>query len=362
MAITIGLKREFEFTGNDNNGDPCIFPRATNSAIFVQAFNFKTKQITQESDSYTAFPFVIKIGSSLVGIYSEGDSHADSDRQIMIRSDDNGDTWQSAVFYTNSTGVFNFSLLVGILAAGSKAVFKVWTVYNNAGVFSASTQSTAIYGGLNYALWSRAITAPAGKLWRTGYATNGSNIQAALFESSDNGTTWVGKSVIFSGTGLFNEADIVNTTGSTWIAYCREDGGANNPLYKSTSTDNGATWSVPSLVPVSDINGRQPNLLKLTDGSIILATGDRSGVSGYGGSAGDAAYGFDTTGVTIFRSTDNGATWSFRTRISAIFSTDGGQPMVNETTAGRIAVVFYVRRSTKTKPVIASCYLDVANL
>ena len=361
MTIAIALKREFEFVGNDLNNDPCLFPRNTNNETFVQAFNFKTQQISGDSSGYAAFPYVIRIGLSIVGIYSDGESHAASARQIMIRSDDNGATWQSVEFYNNSTGVFNFSLLVGLLASGQKAVFKVWTVFNNGGTFSATAQSTVSYGGLTYALWSRVTNAPDGKLWRTGYATNGGNQQSALFESSDNGTSWSGKSIMFSGTGFFNESDLVNTTGSTWIAYCREDGGVGNPIYKSVSTDDGATWGASTLIDTALISGRQPNLTKLSDGSIILATGDRFGVSGYSG-GGSTTNGFDTTGITIFRSTDNGDTWSFRTRISATFSTDGGQPMVIETTAGRILVVFYRRDVRPSTPMIASCSLDVANL
>lgn len=363
MSITIGVKREFEFTASDENADGCLIPRHPVNHVFVQAFNFKTQQIAEADGKYLAFPFVISIGSSLVGIYSDGESHAASDKQVMIRSDDNGATWSSVEFFVNATGVFNTSLLTDLIADGDTAVFKVWTVKNTAGVFSVTTASTVSYGGLTYALWSKAAPGPSSKLYRTGYATNGSDTQTALFESADGGVTWSGVAVMFSGAGkLFNEADLVNTSGTNWLAVCREDSGSSNPLYTATSTDDGATWSAASLLTAASINGRQPNLSMLSDGSIILATGDRAGVSGYSGSAGDQVAGFDTTGITVFRSTDSGSTWSFRTRIAPIFSTDGGQPYVNETTAGRICVVYYTRKTTKTEPVIASSSLDVANL
>ena len=363
MPITIGLRREFEFTGNDENNDPCLFPRHTANHVFVQAFGFRTKTIASEQPRYLGFPFIVKLGSSLVGIYSEGDSHANSDRQIIIRSDDGGVTWQSTVFFTAATGAFNFSLLESLLTDGQSVLLKVWTVKNVSGVFSATQNSTVSFGGLTYALWSKAVDAPGGKLFRTGYASNGTGTQTALFESSDGGLTWVGKSVIFlSGSLLFNEADIVNTTGTNWLAVVREDSGASNPLYRANSTDGGDTWSAATIFPASAINGRQPNLTKMSDGSILLATGDRSGTSGYGGSAGDQVVGFDTTGITLFRSTDNGANWSFRTRLSPMFSTDGGQPYVNETNSGTINVVFYTRVMTKSSPVIASVTMTYANL
>jgi hypothetical protein len=363
MTVVVGVKREYEFTANDLNSDPCIFPRHPVNHVFVQAFGFATKQIAEQDGQYLAFPYAIKIGASLIGIYSDGDAHASSDKQVMIRSDDGGLSWDSVDFYVAAVGSFDFSLLTDLLSPGQTAVFKVWTVKNTAGVFSATANPAVVYGGLTYALWSRAVDGPSGKLYRTGYATNGADTQTALFESSDGGTTWTGKAVMFSGAGkLYNEADLVNTSGSNWLAFVREDSGASNPIYSATSADDGATWSAPTLLTVTSINGRQPNLTKLSDGSIILATGDRSGGSGYGGSAGDQVAGFDTTGITVFRSTDNGSTWSFRTRLAPISSTDGGQPMVVETTAGRICCVYYGRKSTKTQPVIASALLDVANL
>lgn len=363
MPVTIGVKREYEFTGNDLNNDACIFPRDPRNHVFVQAFNFSTKKIASDPAKYLAFPFAVKLGSSIVGIYSDGDSHAASSKQIMFRSDDSGATYSTVTFYDSLTLQFDLSLLTGLLAVGESVVLKVFTVKNVAGTLTPYTTSTVSYGGLSYALWSRAYPATGGKLFRTGYATNGADTNAALFESSDGGVTWAGKAVMFAtATRQYSEADIVNTSGTNWLAVCREDTGASNVLYTSTSTDDGATWSVPAALATTSINGRQPNLTKLSDGSIILATGDRSGSSGYAGSAGDQVTGFDTTGITIFRSTDAGATWSFRTRTSPIYSTDGGQPHVVETTAGRIAVIHYVRITTKTQPVIASELLDVANL
>lgn len=362
MPVVVGVKREFEFTGNDLKGDACLFPRSPTNHVFSQAFNFRTKRIGVRPGRYLAFPVQVKIGSSQIVLYSDGDSHASSEKQIMSRSDDNGVTWVSVDFYIAATGVFDFSLLTGLLGAGQSVVLKVWTVKNTGGVFSATTASTVSFGGLTYSLWSRAVAGPGGKLYRTGYAANGADTQTALFESSDNGTTWVGKAVMFATAGRnYSECDIVNTTGTNWLAIVREDTGAFNPLYSALSADDGATWGAPTLLATTAINGRQPNLTKLSDGSIILATGDRSGVSGYGG-YGDQNTGFDSTGITLWRTTDNGATWSFRTRISPIYSTDGGQPHVVETTTGRICCVFYVRQSVKTQPIVASASLDVANL
>lgn len=361
MPIAIGFKREYEFTGADLNGDPCIFPRCVSNHIFVQAFNFKTKNIVM-NDAYTAFPYVTKTQSgAIVGICSNGDAHASSDRQILFTSIDGGLTFTVVEdFYTAATQAFNLTYLTSLLQEGEVITLKVWNFKKFGGAITYTTTSTVINGADTWAIWSRPKSTNNGKLYRTGYKTGG---VTALLESTDGGMSWQYKSTIFSEVGkLFNEADIVNTTPDTWIAYCRADGEAGNPLYKSVSTDNGATWSAATIVDVALMDGRQPNLTKLSDGSIILATGDRSGASGYTANGQAVQSLYPTTGITIFRSTDNGITWSFRTRISPIYSTDGGQPFVVETAAGRVFCAFYVRRNINEKPIISSCSFDVSNL
>lgn len=364
MPVTIGNKREYEFTGNDLNNDPCIFPRLPSNHVFVQSVTFRTKNIVI-TGNYSAFPFVEKLHGVIVGICSDGPAHAQSARQVMFVSKDNGITYAvNENFFINDTLQYDFSLLEDVMVDGDILVLKTFTIKKVAGVISATINPFVNVSGKNYAVWSRPQL--KGSTWyRTGYyfdSVNGTS-DTALFTSTDK-ENWTFKAIMFTGAGkIFTEADLVNTTGSTWISYCREDSNGNsNPLYKSLSTDDGTTWSAPVMQDVLVMDGRQPNLTKLSDGSIILATGDRSGSSGHAGSAGDIIWGSNTTGITIFRSTDGGSTWSFRTRIAPIFSTDGGQPFVVETTAGRIMCAYYARRRTKDRPIVASCSLDVANL
>ena len=361
MPISIALKREYEFIGSDLNNDPCIFPRSISNHVFVQAFNFKTKNIVM-SDTYTAFPYVTKTQSGvIVGICSDGDAHASSDRQILFTSTDGGLTFTVVEdFYTAATQTFNLTHLTSLLQEGEVITLKVWNFKKVEGVITYTTTSTVVENGNTWAVWSRPKETNDGKLYRTGYKVGG---VTALLQSSDGGMSWQYKSTMFSSLGkFFNECDIVNTSGNIWIAYCRADGETGNPLYKSTSTDNGVTWSAATIMDVALMDGRQPNLTKLSDGSIILATGDRSGGSGYTASGKATLSLYPTTGITIFRSVDNGETWSYRTRISPIYSTDGGQPFVVETTVGRIFCAFYVRRNINEKPIISSCSLDVSNL
>ena len=167
-----------------------------------------------------------------------------------------------------------------------------------------TVQSTVSFGGNTYALWSKAITGAGGVLWRTGYALVSGVTQTALFQSSDDGVTWTGVSVMFAGAGKFySEADIVNLDGSNWIALVREDLSSSlfNSVYYSTSSDDGVTWDTPVLLDPLKVNGRQPNLIKTTDGTIIFSSGDRkSGSSGYASNGLIVPYIYDTTGVTVY--------------------------------------------------------------
>lgn len=362
MPVTLGVTREFEFTANDLNNNNCIFPRDPRNSVFVQLTDFRTKRVSAAPAQYCAFPYIVKLGSSLVGIYSDGPSHAQSERQIMIRSDDGGLTWSSATFTENGSSTYNTSLLSGLLASGASVVLKVWTIKNNAGTLAVTSVSTVENGGVTYALWSRPIPSPTGTvLYRTGYGSNGTNTQTAMFQSSDGGVTWTFGSLMFATAGRnYSESDMVRTTGDNLVAVVREDLGAGNPLYYITSDNNGTSWSAPVAIPTTTVNGRQPNLMKLSDGSYVLAVGDRAGVSGYSGS-GDRVAGVDTTGITMVRSTD-AVTWGTRTSLAGMYSTDGGQPFVNETDAGRICAVFYHRRGINKQPEIGCSMVNVAAL
>lgn len=364
MAITIETLRGFEILATDDNGDKNIFPRDVRHPEFAKAYSFRTKQINNEPDEYCAFPDFRRLGSAIVGIFSSGPAHADSEKQVMARSDDEGLTWSLVDFYINSTGVYNFSLLTDLLAPGETATFKTFTVKNTAGVFAATVVSTVSYGDKTYALWSRVISGPSGKLWRTGYAVDGGDATTALLESSDGGLTWAGKAVMFTGTGkYYAEADLVNTSGSTWVAVCPDRNSSTEVLYTSISTDDGATWGAATAIDAAYIHGNQANLIKITNGSLVLCTGDRTGTSGYAGSAGDQVFGLDTTGISMSVSTDGGATWGYKTRLSPVYSSDGGQPMAIETTtANTVLVVFYTRKTTKKTPIVSSCTIKAVSI
>jgi hypothetical protein len=305
MPINVGLKNEFDLIATDADGDPCIFPRDPSNQIFVDAFDFKTKIVDDtQPNRYLAFPFVVKVGASLIGIFSDNEAHAvGSSGQWMIRSDDNGATWEKVKFFDAAAPtIFDTSLLVGVLSTGNSVVLKIWTIKNNAGTLDVTVQSTVSFGGNTYPLWSKSIPGASGKLWRTAYGNVSGNLETILCESSDGVVTWTGVTTIFADAGkIFTEADIVKLDGTTWYAMVREDVGDGNPVYESISEDDGATWSSPALIPTAQINGRQPNLIKTTDGSIIFSSGDRSGSSSYASDGSLVPFLVNTTGITVYR-------------------------------------------------------------
>src|SRR5690606_2963655 len=136
-----------------------------------------------------------------VAIYSSGPAHGVSDRQIMTRSDDWGETWASVDFQTDDNpGVYDTSLLDGLLATGEKAVFKVWTVEKTSDGYQVTVQSTVVESGVTYALWGQPIDI-GGVLYRGGYGNNAGQTEAALFKSEDGGTTWAFVAVICADAG-----------------------------------------------------------------------------------------------------------------------------------------------------------------
>lgn len=361
MSFVFGVKRDYEITGT-LNGDPCIIPKDPRNHGFVEAFGFRYGVVAKDADRYLAFPFLVKHGSYLVAIYSNSDSHAAGTSQVMIRSDDGGDTWSSVLFYDNDTGTFDTSLLDSVLAEGESIVLKVYTATKSGGSISVSTTSTVVEGADTYALWSVPKDSGGGVLYRTGYKTPlTGGTKVALFESSDNGITWTYKSEIASDVSLlFTEADIVNTTGTTWIAVIREDSGTGNNLYEAKSTDNGATWLPYSLL--DGASGRQPNLQKTNGGAIILLTGRRSGSSGFTPDGFQVTHSAPTTGVYASRRSNDGLSWSSGIRLCPMFSTDGGQPMAQEVSNDRLLTLFYSRKSRDSKPVIGKAVYDIEGI
>lgn len=341
MAVTLGVKREFEFTGTDSSGDPSLFPRDICNFVFIDASGFSQNTIDRKSERYLAFPQLVNINNNIIIMYSNSDSHAQGSQQWIAVSTDQGQTWTTQAFELPSGN--DTSLINSALVDGQSITLKAWTFVKSAGVTTYVVNSTVIAAGETWALWSQPKL--VGSLWmRTGYASG----KTAMFSSPDK-LSWTYVSTMFDTAGrYYTESDFVIRDDNLFYAVVREDFGANNPVYQSTSTD-GITWTSPTLV--TGVSGRQPSLLKLSNGEVILGLGKRSDTTGYS-AAGYSSFGVKTTGIHVWKANSTTTTWGFPFKVESMYSTDGGQPCVTLLNNGQLGVAYYSRKSVKGLPSI----------
>lgn len=225
-------------------------------------------------------------------------------------SSDNGVTWSSAgVVATHATG---HTLVMGGLVVLSSGTLIV-ELYDSSdggvtafpyvirgtvsgGVITWGAEiaiSTGFTGGK--AIPFGALKLANGQLMQSLYDNSGLNINVVF--SSDSGLTWGGEKIVVSGNLGYNEASYVQLASGTIVGVLRRDG-ASKGYYLTTSTDNGATWSAPTLIfgaGVADAPGGHS--LTLTPAGKIFMVGRFTGPAGS-----------NQTGYTY--SSDNGATWS----------------------------------------------------
>jgi len=345
MALTLTVSRGHSLalteTRPPSAGSARLFvPRDPQNPVFNHWAMGVDLVVEADAADYEAFPYALIIGDYVVMAFSEGTAHGDSDRHIMVRKlitdlDNETVAWDRVVFFENDTLAYDLSLMSDIMSDGDIFTIRPWRVAKVGGVTSATMISFGVVdAGADagtYSLWSQVRTY-GGKFYRTGYQGG----KSALFESTDQ-TTWTLKAVM--GDDDFSESDVIETS-TGYLSIMRDntetDGVPQRRLYKSTSADL-ITWTTPVLM---EQTGTQPNLAKLTDGSIILGVGDRIGVSGLDVS-GRVTSSIDRTGAQLFRSTDDMATISAGVQIGVSWSTDCGQAFTVELPDGRLAVFYY---------------------
>jgi hypothetical protein len=329
-------------------GVPAWLPRSMMNADYQRLYELGLKKIELTLGVYNAFPsWMLQRGASLAFIFSSGAGHANSDRQIGIRTDDNFETFSRTVFFENATGVYDNSFLDGMLETGevfpAKNVFKV---RKTAGGYENKVQSTiAVTGqGSNdgtFAFWSAKPIEFGGKLYCTGYRTSPTPFVSALFESSNGGWDWTFTTIIASDAALLlGETAICQYGVSDFLAVIRDDAGAGRPLYVCRSLGSITNWGAHSLI--SEIQGVQPSLTPLPDGDILLTVGHRTGSSGFFNASNRMRDELNITGIVTLRSTNNGATWPNRVNLAPMWSTDGGQPMPSVLSSGLVGFPCYL--------------------
>lgn len=313
------------------------------NARFLQIPGYKIRLVAQEMGVYNAFPGgVQRFGDYIVGIFSSGAGHANSDRQRWVKSKNGFVTFETGTFFENATLAHDTSFLEGLISEGESANFKtVFTVKNEGGTLAPYRQATIDVSGDTYAFWGEPKF--IGDRWfGAAYRTAGGYRRAALFESTDGMVTWVYKSMIAAaGARLFGETSFDECANGDWVAVTRDDPATNiRDLYIERSTDQGATWSTPVKLP-SHVVGTQPFVKRLSNGHLMLFAGDRTGSGGLNNVGAQQDF-EDITGVSCWKSTDNGLTWGPRIHLAPSWSTDCGQYVPVELEDGNVLGLCYL--------------------
>jgi Neuraminidase (sialidase) len=163
-------------------------------------------------------------------------------------------------------------------------------------------------------------------VWTSTEDFNGAGTDTDIFfsRSTDNGETWSASQLIDSqataGGGGERHPAVMTDGKGTWVVVWRstEDfngAGADEDIFFSRSTDNGATWSASQPLNSSNTNSDNfPSVMTDGKGTWVVAWFSNEDLGGAG------------TDYDIFfsRSTDNGATWSASQLLNSKATEDGG--------------------------------------
>lgn len=326
----------------DVNGVRSVIPRSLLNYDYLSLLRLGCRTISLEKNVYNAFPSAIsKYGNSIVAIFSSGIGHGISQRQISIRSDDFFESFNLGTFLENATGVYNNSFLDGLLQNGDVANFKgVFSVSRQNNQYVNKSQSTVIANGEIYAIWQQNPIQVGGIWYTTAYRTSPTPTQTVLVQSPDR-VTWTFTAKIAQDLSKsFSEAALTQCPNGDILCIIREDSAGTRDLYLSRSTGNMQAWSSPTLMSET-FKGVQPCLMTLANGDILLLVGDRTGQSGLGPS-GVMREGINVTGISCWRSSDSGVTWSNQVMLANMWSTDGGQPMAVQLDNGFVGLLCYL--------------------
>ncbi|MBL9205163.1 MAG: exo-alpha-sialidase [Opitutaceae bacterium] len=152
-----------------------------------------------------------------------------------------------------------------------------------------------------------------------------------VIASADDGATWTVSAVI--GKPEVNETDLFYAGRNRWLAAARNlgvaGGGRGHGMDLYVSDDNAATWRRHSQLSLP--NEHPGDLLKLSDGRILLTFGDRRGPD---------------FGVNAMISSDGGISWSPEFRIAGgLTSRDSGYPSSVQCADGTLVTAYYARGS-----------------
>lgn len=311
--------------------------------------------------TYRSFPTLAKAANGdLLVVAREGTSHTSTFGDLLQwRSTTRGTTWgSSTTIFDGATE--NLDLRdPGLTKLDNGTLLLTCSVRNAAGTASivdgcrwaTSTDNGSTWSALStlndaFAGFSRCSTRPCqlpnGDLLWPIYGNDigdGNTTRwIKVYKSTDNASSWsyladIGASGDAKGWGEPNIVYEPNT--GTLIALLRDTNGAD--LYRSTSTDSGATWSAPSMVQ-ADANS-SPQACFSPRGALVL--GQRITT--------DSNYGYLLTSV------DQGVTWSRGERWSNLGDHEYASPIVD---SDNIVIAWAREASSSDADVFASIYTE----
>lgn len=329
------------------DGRTCVIPRVLGNADYVAMMGLSGVKVSGAQGVYKSLPDLRRVRTALVGIWSSGPAHGESDRQQLGVSFDEGRNWRTTDFYIDpippeTEGTYDFSLLDDVLEVGEKIILKVWTVERTATGYTAAIVNELSDGVNIYAPWSAPVQ--IGDTWyRTGYTRFLADVKSALFTSPvSDAITWTFVAVIASAAGKdYGETGLCLCADGDLLAIVREDNVTGRPLHYTRSSSLGGAWGALTAFDQVLINGTQPMLLRMANDEIVLLAGDRSGFTGMSNN-GLASTAEAITGISAWKSTDHGVAWTSRSMLAPMWSTDGGQPAAVEMADGTVGFLCYL--------------------
>ncbi len=246
----------------------------------------------------------------LIGGYSGGYSNR------MGMSTANAAPWLQLVAIPGSSSGYaqinrvaanNYVVMVGGYSGG--------TIYNNDVWLSTDDGATWALETVNPGWMARAgqsaVLMPDGSLVLMGGYTSGGTYNNDVWLSTDGGATWTLETVSPGWSPRAGQSSVVMPDGSI-VLIGGWGGQADNDVWKST--DDGATWALETVNPGWSARAGQSSVV-MPDGSIVL-------MGGWGQSGRYGQYNND-----VWLSTDGGATWALET-VNPGWSARAGQSSV----------------------------------
>lgn len=244
--------------------------------------NSATRTQISAGGAYRAFPGLAELPDGrLLTVYRSGTDHASTQDGVVVMrtSSDGGASWSGETTVYDSTTLdvrdpnvvlLGSTLLVTLFTWDGASTYVIRTTTSSdwgrtwsppAIVTDAFTSTRAVTGAV--------VELSNGDLLMPIYGRNTSDSfdTAAILRSTDDGATWGSQVTIGGGPAdlrHYQEPCLVVLSDGTVAALMRSD--TSETIWRSASSDNGATWSAPT---DEFSGGGRPSPLLLTSGSLV---------------------------------------------------------------------------------------------